>query len=229
MYPRNFARVALEVLHSQVLVRKCGIPRAYKRYFATTNRNILKAYRVLNVTSESSPEEIKTAYLKKVKETHPDQNPGSFTAAEDFIKVKQAYQALQGDGFVENLRVEKSLLTQIREAQAQSDVAFGLDLLDECRSEGKRLTSVETEALCGLLSFSVEDCLDFYESVKPFINTEEESLGWNNILRRIRSERQETSETMNTLLQILDKMDKMGIEHDLALLEQQIFTFFPQN
>ena len=100
MHPRNFARVALEVLHSQVLVRKnatvvrpmhprifCGIPRAYKRYFATTNRNILKAYRVLNVTSESSPEEIKTAYLKKVKETHPDQNPGSFTAAEDFIKV----------------------------------------------------------------------------------------------------------------------------------------------
>ena len=216
----------IRMVYSRV---SCEAARSYKRYFVTTNRNILKAYRVLNVTPESSEEEIKTAYLKKVKETHPDQNPDSFTAAEDFMKVKQAYQTLQGDGFVENLRVEKSLLTQLREAQAQNDVSFAYDLLGECRSEGKRLTSVETEALCDLLSYSVEDCLEFYEDAKPFVNAEEESLGWNNILRRIRSERQETSETMNVLLQILDKMDKMGIEHDLALLEQQIFTFFPQN
>ena len=90
-----------------------------------------------------------------------------------------------------------------------------------------KLNATETEALCKLLSYSIDDCLSFYEESKVFINKEEESLGWNNILRRIRSEKQETSETMNELLQILDKMDKLGIAHDLALLESQIFTFFP--
>lgn len=208
-------------------VSQCKTMRWMNTTTTTTNRNLLKAYRVLNVTSDATQDQIKLAYLKKVKATHPDQNPDSETAADDFIQIKNAYLTLQGFEMNDELKVEKSLLTQIKEAQARSDTNFGLDLLSDCVNDGKKLNATETEALCKLLSYSIDDCLSFYEESKVFINKEEESLGWNNILRRIRSEKQETSETMNELLQILDKMDKLGIAHDLALLESQIFTFFP--
>ena len=196
---------------------------------STTNRNILKAYRTLNVSADANQDEIKSAYLKKVKETHPDQNPDSSSAAEDFIKIKNAYLTLQGFEISDAERVEKSLLTQIREAQAGYDMTFGYDLLTDCKTNDKKLKADEMEALCQLLSYSVDDCVALYESSRSFVNKEEESLAWNNILRRIRSEQQETSETMDQLLQILNKMDKLSIQHDLALLESQIFTFFPLN
>eukprot|EP00943_MAST-04B_sp_MAST-4B-sp1_P003615 g3615.t1 len=221
-------------------IKKCKRFTAYKtpffypdaamcKRFMVTNRNVLTAQRVLNVTSESSQEQIKLAYLKKVKETHPDQNPNSETAAEDFIKIKQAYLTLQGFETDTELKVEKSLLTQIKEAQNRHDTAFGYELLEDCRCNKTKLEATEMEALCSLLSYTVNDCLELYETSKPFTNRNEESLAWNNILRRIRNEKLETSETMNEILEILNKMDKLSIKHDLALLESQIFTFFPQH
>ena len=62
-------------------VSQCKTMRWMNTTTTTTNRNLLKAYRVLNVTSDATQDQIKLAYLKKVKATHPDQNPDSETAA----------------------------------------------------------------------------------------------------------------------------------------------------
>lgn len=50
-------------------------------------------FRVLEISSSSTLEQIKKAYRKKAKELHPDRNP-SPTAHEDFIQVNEAYEYL---------------------------------------------------------------------------------------------------------------------------------------
>ena len=51
-------------------------------------------YKVLGVTPEASPEEIKTAYRTLAKKYHPDLNPGDPTAAEKMNDINVAYDIL---------------------------------------------------------------------------------------------------------------------------------------
>ena len=48
----------------------------------------------LGVPEHASPEEIKRAYRRAVKEVHPDLNPSDSTAAAHFRHLHEAYQAL---------------------------------------------------------------------------------------------------------------------------------------
>jgi len=50
-------------------------------------------YRILGVKSSSSPEEIKSAYRKLVRRTHPDLEGGK-GGTEEFKRVKEAYEVL---------------------------------------------------------------------------------------------------------------------------------------
>jgi len=50
-------------------------------------------YKVLGVTREATPEEIKRAYRKLARELHPDVNPGA-EAGERFKDVTSAYEVL---------------------------------------------------------------------------------------------------------------------------------------
>lgn len=50
-------------------------------------------YDILGLQSGASPEEIKKAYRKRAKETHPDKNGGK---DEEFKKVSEAYEILTG-------------------------------------------------------------------------------------------------------------------------------------
>src|SRR4028119_764774 len=54
-------------------------------------------YAVLGVGKKATPEEIKKAYRKLVRQYHPDRNPGDAKAEERFKEVQHAYDVL-GDG-----------------------------------------------------------------------------------------------------------------------------------
>ena len=52
-------------------------------------------YELLGIDPAAGKEEVRQAYLKKIKEWHPDKNPGRITEAEDMTKVlNQAYHIL---------------------------------------------------------------------------------------------------------------------------------------
>ena len=51
-------------------------------------------YEVLGISKGASEDEIKKAYRKMAKETHPDLHPGDETAAARFKEVNEAYGVL---------------------------------------------------------------------------------------------------------------------------------------
>jgi molecular chaperone DnaJ len=51
-------------------------------------------YEVLDVSKNSTPEEIKKAYRKKAIQYHPDKNPGNAEAEEKFKEAAEAYEVL---------------------------------------------------------------------------------------------------------------------------------------
>lgn len=51
-------------------------------------------YRILSVSPDASPDDIKKAYRKLALETHPDRNPNDSGAEERFKKVSEAYGVL---------------------------------------------------------------------------------------------------------------------------------------
>jgi curved DNA-binding protein CbpA len=51
-------------------------------------------YATLGVGHEASPDEIRDAYRRAARATHPDLNPGDATAAERFKRVQIAYEVL---------------------------------------------------------------------------------------------------------------------------------------
>lgn len=55
-------------------------------------------YRFLRLQPTASTEEIRKAFERRALETHPDQNPGDPQAAEQFARVKRAYDLLSDEG-----------------------------------------------------------------------------------------------------------------------------------
>jgi molecular chaperone DnaJ len=51
-------------------------------------------YKVLGVTKDAKPEEIKKAYRKLARQNHPDQNPGNDAAEQRFKEISEAYDVL---------------------------------------------------------------------------------------------------------------------------------------
>lgn len=52
-------------------------------------------YKVLGVSRRASEEEIKRAFRRRAKESHPDRNPGDPHAEERFREIGEAYRLLQ--------------------------------------------------------------------------------------------------------------------------------------
>ena len=51
-------------------------------------------YKVLDVARDASEADIKKAYRRLAMKLHPDRNPGSLAAEEQFKEVKEAYEVL---------------------------------------------------------------------------------------------------------------------------------------
>lgn len=61
----------------------------------STSEKFANYYELLGIESAAGREEVRQAYLKKIKEWHPDKNPGRIAEAEDMTKVlNQAYHIL---------------------------------------------------------------------------------------------------------------------------------------
>lgn len=52
-------------------------------------------YKLFNVPYNANKDEIKAAYLIKAKEFHPDRNPEDKNAAENFMKIRDAYNVMR--------------------------------------------------------------------------------------------------------------------------------------
>ena len=51
-------------------------------------------YKVLGVSKDAKPEDIKKAYRKLARQNHPDQNPGNAAAEQRFKEISEAYDVL---------------------------------------------------------------------------------------------------------------------------------------
>ena len=54
-------------------------------------------YETLGVDKKATPEEIKSAYRKLVKQYHPDLHPNDKEAAEKFKEVNEAHETLSNE------------------------------------------------------------------------------------------------------------------------------------
>jgi DnaJ-class molecular chaperone len=92
-----------------------------------------EALRVLGLTSDATAEEVRLAYKKLALKLHPDKCGGK---SDDFIKLQEAYQILQGDNFESNENIFSELMRELfrnvfkpTQAAAQSkDLCLNIDV-----------------------------------------------------------------------------------------------------
>lgn len=58
---------------------------------------INNSYHLLGVSSQSSPSEVKTAYLRMARLYHPDKVKQTDSSGPSFISIHNAYEAIQVD------------------------------------------------------------------------------------------------------------------------------------
>jgi curved DNA-binding protein CbpA len=82
---------------------------------------ITEAYKILGVTAETSPEEIKKTYKKLALRTHPDKNPNDPEAHKKFLKVSEAYKRITDPSAFED---EEDALPNEEEMEAMFEMMF---------------------------------------------------------------------------------------------------------
>jgi curved DNA-binding protein CbpA len=88
----------------------------------------MDAYGVLGVSRDATAEEIKTAYRRKARELHPDQNPANREKEEQFKGLERAYYVLRDQ---DRRRAYNATLTGLNFDEARTfAVRAGQDALD---------------------------------------------------------------------------------------------------
>ena len=93
-------------------------------------------YAVLGVQRDASPEEIRVAYRRAARASHPDLHPGDASAAERFKRVQIAYELL-GDparrAAYDALKAAKRSATPVPAAPAETPVSLARELGETVR------------------------------------------------------------------------------------------------
>ena len=96
------------------------------------NKNLVNYYKVLNISSEATEEELREAYLKLVKIYHPDRNKGHVLAEKKFQKINTAWEVLkdplQRKNFNLKLKVQEEFKKKLKEASKKKPVYKEIDL-----------------------------------------------------------------------------------------------------
>ena len=201
----------------------------------------LPAHRVLGIDSKSDVEDVKKAYRKLLFQTHPDHGGDSAS----FLRVKQAFDTLmarhdpsrarRADGMVS----EDSLAKTFREAVNGGDETTAWEIWGIFLSSSDKDERVSKDVmelylqLCGQTQAGYIVALDALFQLRdsgtfgshPDIVPEDEA--YNMLLWHI-AQTPETWGRMDDVLNVLARMDELHIQPDLALLESQLFTFFPR-
>ena len=81
-------------------------------------------YKVLGVTKDAKPEEIKKAYRKLARANHPDHNPGNNDAEDRFKAASEAYDVLSDDKKRKEYDEMRSLFGSMPRTQCSSKLAM---------------------------------------------------------------------------------------------------------
>ena len=199
--------------------RKVATSPAYKG----SSRKILG----LPPSGRISADELRSAYLLRVKDAHPDRGGTN----EDFRSVQAAYAALKGS-LSEDQRVQvetfASSRDRFRDAVKRGDGSLAERLWEDIVADGD-VKPIDFESFLDLISIDA-DALGKLESLcdeNIFVSDEAAASCYNAFLFRVNA-LEETEATMDLILKSLASMDKRGLQPDLALLETQLFTYFPK-
>lgn len=77
-------------------------------------------YNILGLNSDATEDEIKKAYRKLAKQYHPDLNPNNQQAAEKFLKIQQAYEALTDPNVKSKSQEQEKTAPKAKQAQTQA-------------------------------------------------------------------------------------------------------------
>lgn len=119
-------------------------------------------YTVLGVADDASREQIKAAWKRKAKETHPDANPDDAGALERFKRVSRAYEVLSDPP-----------------TRARYDDWLAQRRLPRCRACGEPVaTGEELHLLCGLGRPAREQEAQRVPKTSPYQQRMEAEYGW---------------------------------------------------
>jgi len=105
-------------------------------------------YKTLGVSKYATKDEIRSAYLKKIKLCHPDSNPNDKTLNSKFVEIQDAYSAINADNRDKTKNREKDFeRAYVWEDQEHSDYASSEDKAQTKRHRMKLLIVVNVMAV----------------------------------------------------------------------------------
>ena len=223
-------------------------------FFPLTTRRLLSSmhqqssYAVLGLSPSENhtPKAVKAAYLAACLKTHPDRLGGDATL---FRQATAAFEALMNTTVGNRSQAgyhgqqqqqqqrhkptrEPTLAEALKAAVEREDYDAAWDCFQCLQENTVTKKTIEPVVEMALMTVGVSkarevlaECRDRDLFKAPSVEEE----AYNSLLWHCNRDRPGVTGqgNMDEILKVLDQMDKLRIQPDLNLLDQQIFTFFP--